>query len=263
MNEWEWQLLEDKTPVESVLVAGEPVKKGTLVRLRPKRGGDIFDLALAEQLAIVESIEQDYEGKLQLAVVLENDPGKEFGMLRQPGHRFFFAPEEVEPVTRILIAGIGNIFLGDDGFGVEAARRLAERGLPPGVRVQDFGIRGYDLAYALLGHQELTILMDAAPCGDEPGAVYLIEPDLKDDDEAGPMDAHAMNPARMLRLARSMGSVTSRVLVVGCEPLTLGGEEGHMGLSEVVSCAVEEALKLIGNLIEQTPGAEATDTTRS
>jgi len=98
MNEWEWQLLEEKTSVESVQVSGVDVRAGTRVRLRPKAGGDIFDLALAGQVALVESIEQDYEGVNHLAVVLEDDPGRDLGMQRQPGHRFFFSPEEVEPL---------------------------------------------------------------------------------------------------------------------------------------------------------------------
>ena len=97
MNEWEWQLLEEKTPVESVNVSGVPVRQGARVRLKPRAGGDIFDLALAGKTAVVEAIEQDYEGKVHLAVVLEDDPGRDLGMLRQPGHRFFFSPEEVEP----------------------------------------------------------------------------------------------------------------------------------------------------------------------
>src|SRR3954453_17415889 len=98
MNEWEWQLLEEKTQVESVSVSGVEVKAGDRVRLRPRAGGDIFDLALAGQVAVVESIEQDYEGRNHLAVVLEDDPGRDLGMLRQPGHRFFFSAEEVEPL---------------------------------------------------------------------------------------------------------------------------------------------------------------------
>jgi hypothetical protein len=98
MNEWEWQLLEEKTPVESVKVSGVEVRAGARVRLRPRAGGDIFDLALAGRVAVVESIEQDYEGRNHLAVVLEDDPGRDLGMMRQPGHRFFFSPEEVEPL---------------------------------------------------------------------------------------------------------------------------------------------------------------------
>ncbi|MCA1593381.1 MAG: hypothetical protein LC754_12180 [Acidobacteria bacterium] len=99
MNEWEWQLLEEKTPLEEVQVGGVGIKIGDRIRLRPRAGGDIFDLALAGRIAIVESIEQDYEDRVHLAVVLEDDPGRDLGMLRQPGHRFFFSPEEVAPLA--------------------------------------------------------------------------------------------------------------------------------------------------------------------
>src|SRR5271165_7275605 len=127
MNEWEWQLLEDQTPVESLEIQGLRVRRGDRVRLRPHAGGDVFDLALEGKIAAVQSIEQDYEGKLHVCVVVDDDPGRDIGLLRQPGHRFFFEPEEVEPLAenvealkaaapRILIAGIGNIFLGDDAF---------------------------------------------------------------------------------------------------------------------------------------------------
>src|SRR5271165_2423743 len=193
MNEWEWQLLEDKTPVESVEIAGGPVKAGDRVRLHPRQGGDVLDIALAGQTGMVEALVQDYEGKFHVCVVLDNDPGRDMGLLGQPGHRFFFDPEEVEPLPRqnisenqatqkpsILIAGIGNIFLGDDGFGVEVVRRLAARKLPAGVRVADFGIRGFDLAYALQDGYKTTILVDAFPHGQEPGTVSVIEPDLED-----------------------------------------------------------------------------------
>jgi len=98
MNEWEWQLLEEKTPLESVSVYGISIRQGMRVRLKPRAGGDIFDLALRDKTAVVEAIEQDYEGKVHFAVVLEDDPGRDMGMLRQPGHRFFFSPEEVEPL---------------------------------------------------------------------------------------------------------------------------------------------------------------------
>jgi hypothetical protein len=102
MNEWEWQLLEEKTTVEQVLVSGVMVKTGDRIRLTPRKRGDIFDLALSGKVAIVEAIEQDYEGNTHLAVVVDDDPGRDLGMLRQPGHRFFFAPEEVEPLTQEL-----------------------------------------------------------------------------------------------------------------------------------------------------------------
>jgi hydrogenase maturation protease len=256
MNEWEWQLLEERTPADSVSASGVEIRKGDRVRLRPRAGGDIFDLALAGQIAIVESLEQDYEGKLHLAVVLDDDPGRDLGMMRQPGHRFFFTAEEVEPVEpfiekavatpTILIAGIGNIFLGDDAFGVEVARRLLARTFPEGVRVADFGIRGYDLAYALLDGHDFTILVDAAGRGDAPGTVYVIEPDVTGNSA---MDAHAMNPVSVLQLANSMGTVRGRVVVVGCEPASLGGDEGHMGLSDVVLASVDRATDLVVDLV--------------
>lgn len=99
MNEWEWHLLEDKTPLEFVNCDGVSLKQGDRVRLLPRKGGDIFDLALAGQIASIESIEQDYENNIHLAVVLDDDPGKDLGMLRQPGHRFFFSLEEVQPYS--------------------------------------------------------------------------------------------------------------------------------------------------------------------
>jgi hypothetical protein len=96
MNEWEFQLLEDKTPVDHVAVGGVDLRNGDRVRLRPRKGGDIMDIALAGKIAVIESLEQDYEGKIHMAVVLDDDPGKDLGFLRQPGHRFFFDPLEVE-----------------------------------------------------------------------------------------------------------------------------------------------------------------------
>ena len=266
MNEWEWHVLEDKTQVEKLTIAGVDVKVGDRVRLRPRQGGDVLDIALAGQIATVESLEQDYEGKNHVCVVLEEDPGRDLGMLRQPGHRFFFGAEEIEPLpanearalsttqqARILIAGIGNIFLGDDGFGVEVAKRLSARQLPAGVRVVDFGIRGFDLAYALQDGYETTILVDACPHGQAPGTISLIEPDLSklDDPQQGIIEAHGMNPLNVLRMAASMGGGVRKVLLIGCEPATLGGEEGEMGLSAPVEAAVSEAVEMIVSLAEK------------
>jgi len=261
VNEWEWQLLEDKAPVESVNVGGVELKPGDQVRLRPREGGDIFDLALAGQLATIEAIEQDYEGQLQLAVVVDMDPGRDMGLKRQPGHRFFFLPEEVEPAGEstqaarktILIAGIGNIFLGDDAFGVEVVKQLSTRVCPDGVRVVDFGIRGFDLAYALMDGPDFTILVDACPRGGAPGTVYVIEPDLAnlDNQQATPAEGHSMNPVSVLRLATSMGGQLKRVLLVGCEPEFLGGDEGHMGLSPSVEAAVAEAAATVESLVQR------------
>lgn len=266
MNEWEWQLLEAKSPVENVQIGDVQVRPGDRVRLHPRAGGDVMDLALADKLAVVESIEQDYEGKFHVCVVVDEDPGRDIGLMRQPGHRFFFDADEVEPLSadetqlqsktklpRILVAGIGNIFLGDDAFGVEVAQRISMRELPENVRVVDFGIRGLDLAYALLDGYDVTILVDACPRGDAAGTLYVVEPEL---DELNPTDgaapiveAHSMNPVNVLRMAKAMGGKLNRVLLVGCEPATLGPEEGQMGLSEPIAAAVNDAVTLIEELI--------------
>src|SRR6478672_9717748 len=98
MNEWEWHLLEDKTSLDVVTVNGAAIRRGDRVRLKPRARSDVFDLALIGKTAVIEAIEEDYEGRAHLAVVLDDDPGRDLGMLRQPGHRFFFSPEEVEPM---------------------------------------------------------------------------------------------------------------------------------------------------------------------
>lgn len=269
MNEWEWRLLEGKSPMGSVSIAGVEVKPGDRVRLRPGKRGDVMDIALAGKMAMIESIEQDYEGKVHVCVVADDDPGRDIGIMRQPGHRFFFDPEEVEPVAMdddaeqgtkaqtpaILIAGIGNIFLGDDAFGVEVVQRLASRKLPERVKIMDFGIRGFDLAYALLDGSDVTILVDACPRGGMPGTLYVIELDVNvtDDPEAGhaSWDAHSMNPMNVIRMAKSMGGELKRVFLVGCEPATLGPEEGQMGLSEPVAAMVEKAENVVESLVEK------------
>lgn len=275
MNEWEWQLLEAKKPVEDLRISGVEVRPGSRVRLRPRAGGDVMDIALAGKSAVIESIEQDYEGKVHICVVVDEDPGRDIGLMRQPGHRFFFDQDEVEPLPpgdtkdagqkmpRILIAGIGNIFLGDDAFGVEVVRRLATHELPKNVRVTDFGIRGYDLAYALLDGYDTTILIDACPRGEPAGTLYVIEPDVSEsaspEDQQSAVEAHSMNPLNVLRLATSMGGPLKHVLLVGCEPGTLGPEEGQMGLSEPVEAVVDEAVKLVESLITKLMNRDEAD----
>jgi len=269
MNEWEWNLLEDKAQVDEIHVNGIILRPGDRVRLQPKDGGDILDLALRGQLAIIESIEEDYEGASHVCVVVENDPGRDLGVMRQPGHRFFFSPTEIEPLVeaaggsganvnqivqaQILIAGIGNIFLGDDGFGVEVVRRLMSCDLPPEIRVADFGIRGLDLAYALQDCYETTVLIDAFQHGQTPGTVSVIEPNTNEfQSEPTPVvEAHSMHPLNVLRVANAMGAPLNSVLLVGCEPAYLGGDEGHMGLSEPVQSAVDEAVTTTLALVER------------
>jgi hydrogenase maturation protease len=146
---------------------------------------------------------------------------------------------------KILVAGVGNIFLGDDGFGVEVAQSLSKRKLPETVTVKDFGIRGFDLAYALLDPWDGVIVVDALPRGEAPGTLYVIEPDRSGAGEAD-INPHGMDPVRVLNLAASMGTISARVLVVGCEPQDFGDElEGRMGLSSPVQAAVEEACNTV------------------
>ena len=271
MREWEWQLLEDKALLDHIEISGVTARTGDRVRLCPRSGGDILDVALTGQIATIEGIEQDYEGKCHVCVVLDDDPGRDLGLMRQPGHRFFFDPSEVEPLrgdheqeqqhrteARVLIAGIGNIFLGDDGFGVEVARRLAGCELPCEVRVVDFGIRGLDLVYALQDGYDTTILIDAFPHGKVPGTVSVVEPNLIDlqagTEQGGFVEPHGMNPMNVLRMAKAMQAPLEHILLVGCEPAYLGGDDGHMGLSEPVEAAVGEAMNATMNLVKRILG---------
>jgi hydrogenase maturation protease len=155
---------------------------------------------------------------------------------------------------RILVAGIGNVFLGDDGFGVEVVRRLAGRELPEGVEVVDFGIRGLDLAYALQRDYDLVVFVDATPRGREPGTVYLLEPEIEDDGEVV-LDTHGMDPVRVIKFARTLGPTPARTFVVGCEPQTIISGEDYeemlMELSEPVLAAVDEAADLVASLVER------------
>jgi hydrogenase maturation protease len=156
----------------------------------------------------------------------------------------------------ILIAGIGNIFLGDDAFGVEAVRALAGTKLPDEVAIVDFGIRGFDLAYALLDQWDTVILVDALSRGDAPGTLYTLEPDMKllQDPQSAQtiLNPHGMDPVSVLRLASSMGEVAANIYVVGCEPEDFGDElEGRMGLSETVQSSIAEVVEMISRMIER------------
>ncbi len=156
---------------------------------------------------------------------------------------------------RTLVACLGNIFLSDDGFGVEVARRLARYELPDGVRVTDYGIRGMHLAYDLAEGFDSTILVDATQRGGKPGTVYLIEPEPaapadSPTAEMSLLNAHGMQPDLVLSLAGTLGADAGRVLVVGCEPATL--EEG-IGLSAPVAAAVDDAVRRVMQLVTEGP----------
>jgi hydrogenase maturation protease len=262
-----WEELERPGP-DAVTVGASELRAGSRVRLHPKPGGDIWDLALEGRAAVIEAIEQDLEGRTTLAVVVEDDPGRELGFARQPGHRFFFSPEEVEPLphaappadapasTRILVAGIGNVFLGDDGFGVAVADRLTRRTRSPGVEVVDFGIRGMDLAFAMQDGYDAVVLLDATPRGEAPGTLYVIEVDPAEGEAA--VDTHGMDPVKVIGLVRALGGTPPRTYVVGCEPRTrMTGEEEDVvaELSEPVRAALDPAVKLVESLL-----ADITDT---
>jgi hydrogenase maturation protease len=154
---------------------------------------------------------------------------------------------------RILVAGIGNIFMGDDAFGSEVARRMLGRSYPSGVKVVDFGIRGLDVAYALLDGHDAVILVDATQRGGAPGTLYVIEPDLAEfeaADQPALIEAHTMSPLNVLRTVKAMGGAVNKLLLVACEPAELGTlEEGRMGLSEPVAAAIEQAVTLVESLL--------------
>ena len=146
---------------------------------------------------------------------------------------------------RILVACIGNIFFGDDGFGVEVARALTHTKLPDSVRIVDYGIRGLDLTYALLEPWKAVIFVDVVTRGKRPGTLYVLEPHASSHVTAS-LDPHALNPVQVLAAAQSLGPVSAEICIVACEPHDLGDElEGRMGLSPEVEAAVPEAVKMV------------------
>jgi hydrogenase maturation protease len=149
---------------------------------------------------------------------------------------------------RLLVAGIGNIFLGDDAFGVEVVQRLARRALPPSVRVVDFGIRGFDLACALLERYDAVILVDAMPRGQAPGTLYVLEPEVDESDCDPLIEMHSLDPVKVVRVARSLGAPSHSLFVVGCEPANARSDDMQAGLSEPVQRSLDEAVTLVEEL---------------
>lgn len=242
----DWSVLGDAEtddPLTTIApVGGDAVGRGWRVRLHPGRRADAMDLFLDGREARVAGVYRDAEGGFQLGVVVGDDESE---------RPLFFHPDEVEPLgppRRVLVAGIGNIFLSDDGFGSEVARRLASEPLPPGMEVMDVGLGGMHLAYELLEPRDLTVLVDTTRRGGEPGTLYVVEPDLKRDagGGGGTPDAHGMHPEAVFTMLRQLGASPGRVLVVGCEPEIL--EEG-LGLSPPVAGAVGAAASLVLRLV--------------
>jgi hydrogenase maturation protease len=244
---------------ETALVDGVELRRGSRVRLRPRAGRDAWDTLLAGKVGVVERLEEDTEGGLHVVVTLADDPRRELGSAH-PGHQFFFAPDELEPLSgpRVLVAGIGNMFLGDDGFGCAVAAELADLPFPEGVEVRDYGVNGLDLAYALAGY-DAAVLVDAVPLGDQPGTIAVIEPQMGGED-AAEIETHGMDPARVLRLASELGELPARTLVVGCQPETIldpGAGDVLVELSEPVLAAVGRAVETVRELVDElTKGGE-------
>ncbi|MBO0703459.1 MAG: hydrogenase maturation protease [Candidatus Dormibacteraeota bacterium] len=158
----------------------------------------------------------------------------------------------------VLVAGIGNVFLGDDGFGVEVVDALRRRSLPPSVELADYGIRGFDLAAALL-ETDVAILVDAVPRPDrEAGDVFVLEPTLPvEDGPADPVNGHALNPMEVFRLARRLGGPLPETYLVGCCPGPVDEtQEGEIGLSPRVAAAVEPACDLVTRLVGRAVAEE-------
>ena len=152
---------------------------------------------------------------------------------------------------QILVAGVGNAFLSDDGFGAECARRLAERGTGPGVTVMEFGTGGLDLAYELRRGYDALVLLDASRQGGAPGTLYVLEPELAD--YGGPIEdgevinPHGMDPATVLRFVNAIGGFSGKVVVIGCEPGEV--DDVGLGLTPPVEAAVERALGVVAETL--------------
>ena len=152
---------------------------------------------------------------------------------------------------RVLVAGIGNVFFGDDGFGVEVVRRLSARPQRDGVQVTDFGIRGLDLAYALADGYDAAILVDAAPRGGAPGTLYVLEPAVPEVPIGALTDTHSLEPTKILGMVRTIGGRLPVLRLVGCEPAAAADEDMTMGLSAPVAAAVDEAVNLVEALVDE------------
>jgi hydrogenase maturation protease len=162
-------------------------------------------------------------------------------------------------VKRILIAGIGNAWLKDDGFGSEVIQRLESMELPREAAVFDFGTGGLDLAYEVMRGYDALVLIDISRQGGEPGTLYVMEAD-EDQIAAGIEDGQALNPHGMdpetvLRFVKTLGAWPGKVLVIACEPLEVG--DMGIGLSEPVAAAVEGAVKLVLETVESLRADEA------
>ena len=235
------------------IVDGVRFARGLKVVIRPGPDADFHARMLDGRTATIERILTDYDGKTHLGVTIDDDPGQD--LMRETGRLlYFFAPEVevIDIVTEdqlrsILIAGVGNAWLRDDGFGGEVARQLADRALPEGVAVMDAGTGGLDLAYEVMRGYDALVILDVSKQGGEPGTLYVMEPDeesvpggIEDGDVINP---HGMDPQTVLRFVKSVGAWPGRVMVIACEPADV--EEMGWGLSDEVRDAVARAVDLV------------------
>jgi len=154
---------------------------------------------------------------------------------------------------RILVAGVGNVFLRDDAFGVEVVKLLAERPQPPGVQIKDYGIRGVHLVYELLDGYDLFVLVDAAPRGETPGTVSVLEVELPSPEAQPVIDAHSLTPDAIFGLLSSLGGHPGRNLVVACEPAEV---DAGMGLTDPVREALPHAVRAVEEILAQALAAD-------
>ncbi|PRX46515.1 hydrogenase maturation protease [Prauserella shujinwangii] len=155
---------------------------------------------------------------------------------------------------RVLVAGLGNGLLGDDGFGTEVVRRLADEVLPSWVQIADFGLRGGHLTCDLLGGYDTTVLIDATPHGGPPGGLYVLGAELDEEDPSALpalLDSHGFRPEAALRLLQVLGVDAGQVYLVGCEPVRGAG----VGLSAPVAAAVGDAVRIVTDLVWGTEPA--------
>ncbi|HEY1467240.1 MAG TPA: hydrogenase maturation protease [Acidimicrobiales bacterium] len=251
---------------DTIDVDGTTVGNGARVRLHPRRRSDAQDFFVDGRTASVAGVFNDVGGDVYLAVAVDD---LDADLQQWHGRYLYFHPDEVEVLTetdqpngsvteppRVLIAGVGNIFLGDDGFGVEVAGRLDPTAVPATVKIADFGIRGVHLAYELLEGYDILILIDAVSRGDPPGTVSIIEHAAGDTVEGGTlaaMDAHGMDPGAVLAMAGDLGAAVDRVLVVACEAADVGD---GIGLSSAVTEAVPHAIDAVHQLLASITGAD-------
>lgn len=245
-----------------VTIGGAKVAAGSRVRLWPAAGGDLLDIELAGRTAVVEGVDQDLDDTCYLAVILDEDPGRDLGHYRQPGHRFFFRAEEVEPLpgndpqaeeAQVLVAGVGDEFKGDSGFGLEVVRRLAAGPRPPGITATEFGIRIRDLGRSIEQGWDAVIVVAALAGGGQPGELSIAElgGDIRTVEVAG---------VGAVDLPAGPGGPRSGTWLVGCQPKAGSGA----GLSEPVTRSVDRAAAEIGRLASQAvPAAGSSGQGRS